>query len=229
MASKSDTLTLIPGDASVDKDTESFILDCLSTDFDFDFTSEDVINLYQSECCPSTPPSLFSSPFSELSSVPTSVPSSPVSLPSSPATLSFPSSPCSTTSSIPSSPSLVPSSPFFCGDCESHTVKRGGVCCSMFLPCDWNGVLTPEEERVYMQKLKYRQEKLQKYKHKRNTRNWNKRVNENRSRVAQQRARDNHGHFVSTRKAASSQKVPQMFVASQWTPSGASESPIFVL
>jgi hypothetical protein len=96
----------------------------------------------------------------------------------------------------------------------------------MFLPCDWNGLLTPEEERVYQQKLKYRQEKLLKYKHKRNSRNWNKRVNENRSRVAQQRARDNHGHFVSTKK----EKVPQMFVASPWTPSscGAAESPIFV-
>jgi len=56
-----------------------------------------------------------------------------------------------------------------------------------------------------MQKRRYRQDKLERYRMKRSLRNFNKRVNENRSRVAQQRARDEHGHFISAKKRAALQ------------------------
>lgn len=211
MAFNCDSVAQFLGDASVNRNPDALLLDCLSTgDFDFTFTPDEVLTLCEAECCPPASPStltLFSTD-SFWSSYPSTPASDLSSVPSSPSTTSsvspvqlMPGSSC------PSSPSAVcPTSPFSYPTSPADLVPQcPNVCCSMFVPCSRHGNLTPEEEQIVMQKRRYRQDKLERYRMKRSLRNFNKRVNENRSRVAQQRARDEHGHFISAKKRAAAQ------------------------
>jgi len=209
------------GEASVNN-PEAFLLECLSSgSFHLDFTPDEVNTLCEAECCAPT------SPVSPLYSLSSSSLSTPVS-------------------SCPSSPSAVcPTSPVYSPSSFGVVPTQYTISCNMFVPCSNHGPLTPEEEQIIMQKRRYRQDKLERYRLKRLTRNFNKRVNENRSRVAQKRARDEHGHFVSTKKNQQQQllqsqmqarlqeprvqMVPDMFATQyQWDPSTCvAEMPVF--